>query len=358
MPISITARIGVLLTASVALLLALTTTPAAAQVSTNAAVFEQIDGGYEGVYDGRAAGRLLFSYVDGAQVHAYCLDPAAELNRDTSYTPVSWADATAPNPGLAAAVGAAAPDVGTPLEDLHAEQTAVQVAVWQVANDITFTYDDIPNQDILDRAAEIAAADVTAVPEPTVDIDLDVATSRDGTAITVSVLASTGGLPLATSPLTITAGTDEITVTTDEAGQAVVTFDAPDAGTVTVTAPLELGPGTVLRPSLGGQDVVTIQGHTVEISATSDFDAAPTPEPTPTPTPEPTLEPTPEPTPVPTVEPPVQTPVPAQPAAPSAAPVAQEQLPFTGPGMLVALVAGGGVAATGGAAWLRRVARK
>lgn len=299
--------------------------------------------GYDGVYQGRAAGDRIVFGDQGGGLNVYCIEfdkPA--LTTNTHLTGVDWQDAGL-DPADAqqvAAIAANSASLGTPLADRKAEAAAIQVAIWAVTDDID--YETIPNASIVARATELLTATTAATftdpyrPElGNIRLAEMKATRPTATTNAIQVKVVDGdGAPLAGMDMVVYAGkpnpttgyieVEEARATTDANGVATLTGGTEDWAGRSIDINLEttVNAGTVLRPSVDQQMVVVANSTNLEIGfGRFDFpvvpvDVTPTPTPTPTPTATPTAPPA--------------TPTPAKPG----------QLPYTGSVGTPALFAG------------------
>lgn len=313
--------------------------------------------GYNNVLAGRAAGTTLLKVENGDTVEAFCVQFSADVAKTGTYTARTWATAGAKQLARAADIAVHHATLGVKLDNAQAENTAAQLAIWHFTDGKDFS--KVPNATIVGRATELVAkaGSLTEGPSSFV-LTAKAGVTGTGTAAKdtiVAHLATAGGQPIAGQTVKVTVGSAAQTVTTDAAGDASVTVDAPDkAGTAALSFTGTLPAGSVLAPA-SGQAMVTTQGAPVSRSLQAAIPAAPAAPVTPTPAP-PTPAPTVAPTPAPTVAP---TAAPVVPAHPAVTPAAQPQkLPYTGTWVQLWMVGAAAVAAVGGFFARRRLMRR
>lgn len=303
-----------------------------AHADTSSASWSGVAGGYDNVIEGHSATVETFSIEGGDPVEAVCIQYGVPLNEEATFHVVPRDQAGVNGAGRAAWVGAQHRFVGTPLDDPNLEAVATQLAAWTFTDGLTYTDENVNNQQVRDRVETLVdAAEHLSAPNSTFDLAVDVA--RDGaTLVATATLTGDNDAPLAGQNVVFTLTGDaegEVEATTDALGKATVTSaDATGAGTMTVSWVGALPAGAVLMPDDGSQAFVTTEPATLRRAATADFAAAPAPEPTDEPAPEPTDEPAPEPDPEPAPE--ADEPQPTPPPA-EEPPAETTELPYTGP---------------------------
>ena len=332
-------------------LAALTLPLAAAPAAANSAGAVTATGsgaaaGYEDVFNGENATIETFTIEDGLTVEALCVQLGVALDRNVEFTAVTRDSAGVAGVGEAAWIGANHRSVGTPLTDIHLEATAVQLAAWSFTDGTSYDADNLPNATVRDRVDELVSAAGSLSASP-VSYALDVTAERDGGALVATASATADGAPLADAEITFTiAGSaeGELTATTDALGEATIAAtDVDGDGELSATMNAVLKAGTLLQPADGGQMVVTTQDAPITRSASTTFDAIVVDE-TATSEEPPAEEAPEEPADEPTEDTPTEKTSEPEPE-PVRAPDGSDELPFTGPALLLlplgALAAGG-----------------
>lgn len=263
----VSARLHPVLAAAVALAATLTVAlPLPASAEPTVATFVADGDGYNGVYEGRAAGFYRFD-IDGTEVVAFCVEMTKDLNRNANFTAVPLAEAGITGIAQAAWIGANHQTYGTPLAAPQAEAAAAQVAIWIHTNGITLDETSLPNSEIRNRAQELAAAAGTIASTPTsYDLTLSGEAGEDGKATFVATATTEDGTPV--ENINVYFSTGDI-VTTDADGKASVMVEAAPGEEVTVSADATFGilAGYALVPDDGSQTLVAVEPATVSHTA-------------------------------------------------------------------------------------------
>lgn len=249
----------------------------------------------EGAPEARA-GSILVD-VDGVQVTAYCADVFVELDSTSPYNVEPLTNANGPK---AVAVARDHEQLGTPLSDERDEQAAVQIAIWNILQGVPLTEQAIDVPEIRARAAAlVAGASTSSVPQD-VNPQLEVATSREGEEVTVTVTLTDAPSVEGQEVVVAHDGASQ-TVITDASGTAVLTFTDTQAVEGTVTAEVPIPGGVLLVPENGSQPLLAVTGFVSPTEAEFTVAASPQTPPTteaPKPKPSPTPDTPPAPSPI------------------------------------------------------------
>jgi LPXTG-motif cell wall-anchored protein len=211
------------------------------------------------------------------QVTAWCIDVSRAVNTDPTVDYVATsraAESLSAGVGRAGDIAARHASIGTVLTPEAAENTAVQLAEWNLANATDFSA--VNNAAIKARATALVAAANDLAEGPT-GLSVTATAAYDKVAKDVAVTAvvvDAAGAPLAGQPITVTSGTVTKTSSSGPDGKAVVELPATKASAeATVTVEGSLAVGTLLVPASGqrmvlGEPVPLLRSATVTTPAT------------------------------------------------------------------------------------------
>jgi hypothetical protein len=282
-----------LLAAAVAVVVAIAVSPAPSVASTASRTVVASSGpvnlipsgdlfGYDGVLNGGAATIEGFLDEAGGLVRAICVQYGVPMDRGM-HVAIRPSESQRLGVPKAIWIGQNHGNIGIPLENEHAEASAVQVAAWVYTNGVDVNLDTVPAPVVMDRIMELVEGAETVDVNSRTRFDLTLDVRRDGLTIAGNVhLTTDDGLPLDGESISISVnGKVHLTVVTGADGMATVRQQLP-AGPVTATWTGSIPGGTLIQPVNGGQVFVTLDSAAVireaifdpgsEIGAASDWD--------------------------------------------------------------------------------------